>query len=250
MSKMEILYGIHPVVEALKANRREILEIYLSKAKKSERLEKIADLAEKAKVPVKRTEAQRIRAMAGNDGNQGVAAKVKAYPFWDLASLFEEKVRSVNPFLLLLDHIVDPQNLGAILRTALCVGLDGIIIPKDRSAGPTPAVSKASAGALEHIRLCQVTNMINTIKALKKRGVWILGLDASAKTSIYSADLTDAVGIVVGGEDQGIRPLVKKQCDSLIAIPQAGDFNSLNASAAGAVLLYEAYRQRNQVNVK
>ena len=250
MSKSEILYGIHPVTEALAAKRREIFEIYLAKAKDTGRLDKIVNMAGKLKVPIKKMESEKIRAIAGSDSHQGVAAKVGGYPFWDLSSLFEKETPFSKPFVLILDHIVDPQNLGAMIRTALCAGLDGIIIPKDRSAGPTPAVSKASAGALEHIRLCRVTNLVNTIKSLKQKGLWILGLDASAKNSIYSADLTDAVGFVVGGEDQGIRQLVKKQCDDLIAIPQAGNFNSLNASAASAVILYEAYRQRGVSQIK
>jgi 23S rRNA (guanosine2251-2'-O)-methyltransferase len=148
-------------------------------------------------------------------------------------------------FLLLLDNIMDPHNLGALVRTALCVGIDGVIIPKDRSVWPSPAVSKASAGALEHIRLAKVTNLVNTIKALKKKGLWILGLDSAAKRSIFISDLKGSIAMVIGGEEKGIRPLVKKQCDVLMSIPQKGHINSLNASVAGAVVMYEAFRQRS-----
>jgi len=138
--------------------------------------------------------------------------------------------------------------LGALLRTALCAGVDGIVIPKDRSALPTPAVSKASAGALEHSSLARVTNMVNTIKHLKEKGLWILGLDRIAEQSVFSSDLKGSIALVVGGEAKGIRPLVKKHCDMLMSIPQSSRINSLNASAAGAVVMYEAFRQRSAAN--
>jgi len=149
-------------------------------------------------------------------------------------------------FLLLLDNIVDPQNLGALIRTALCSGVNGIIIPNDRSAMPTPSVSKASAGALEHIKMACVTNLVNAVKELKGNGVWIAGLDRSSKQVLYDSDLTGHLGIIVGGEDKGVRPLVAKNCDFLISIPQTGPVNSLNASVAGAVVMYEALRQRRK----
>ena len=230
--------------EALRALKREFIEIYLSNEKASKRLNKIGKIANRLNIPVKRMDPEKLKAIAGTGMHQGVAAKVSAYPYCELASVLESGGTITKPLLLMLDHIVDPQNLGAIIRTALCAGINGIVIPKDRSAGATPAVSRASAGGMEHIRLCRVTNMVATMKTLKKRGVWILGLDRFAETAVYAADLTDAAGIVIGGEDQGIRPLVKRHCDDLIAIPQIGEFNSLNASAAAAVVIYEAFRQR------
>jgi 23S rRNA (guanosine2251-2'-O)-methyltransferase len=149
-----------------------------------------------------------------------------------------------NPFLLLLDNIMDPHNLGALIRTALCVGIDGVIIPKDRSAQPSPTVSKASAGALEHISLSRVTNMVDTIKMLKKNGLWIAGMDKMSTESIFTCDLKGFNAIVIGGEGKGVRPLVKKHCDILLSIPQIGPLDSLNASVAGAVAMYEIFRQR------
>ena len=143
-----------------------------------------------------------------------------------------------------MDQIVDPHNLGAIIRTALCTGIDAVIIPKDRAAYPTPAVSRISAGALEYVRVAQVNNMVRFAKALKDQDVWIMGLDQNAGQPIYTADLTGALGLVVGGEEKGIRPLVKRNCDLLISIPQSGSVGSLNASVAGAVAMYESYRQR------
>ena len=144
----------------------------------------------------------------------------------------------------MLDNIQDPQNLGAIIRTALCVGVDGIILPKDRSAQPTPSVSKASAGALEHINLARVTNLVQTIKHCKKSGLWVIGLQKDAGQSIYTGDLTGSIAIVLGGEQKGMRPLVKNNCDFLFSIPQQGPVDSLNASAAAAVAMYESFRQR------
>jgi len=146
--------------------------------------------------------------------------------------------------LLLLDNIVDPHNLGALIRTSLCVGIDGVIITKDRSALPTPAVSRSSAGALEHISLTLATNMVSTINLLKKKGIWIVGMDKAAKTPIFSFDFSGSIAIVIGGEEKGIRPLVKKHCDFATSIPQEGPVTSLNASVAGAVVMYEAFRQR------
>ncbi len=244
MLKTEILYGIHPVFEALKASRRDVVEVYISPEKDSKRFGRIIITAEKLKIPVKKTSSAKLSALAETDMHQGVAARVGPYPYVAFSDIMERRYSGDPPLLLLLDHILDPQNLGAIIRTALCVGADGIIIPKDRSAKPTPAVSKSSAGALEHVLLGRVTNMVTTIKALKKKGMWIVGLDRSGGKPLFSVDLADPVGIVIGGEERGIRPLVKKHCDVLVSIPQTGRFNSLNASTAAAVAMYEVFRQR------
>ncbi len=144
----------------------------------------------------------------------------------------------------MLDNVLDPQNLGAIIRTALCVGVDSIVLPKDRSAPPTPSVSRASAGALEHIKLTQVTNLVNAIKDCKKKGLWIYGLQKEAEQSIYTTDLSGSIAIVLGGEQKGIRPLVKRNCDFLVSIPQQGPMDSLNASVAASIAMYESFRQR------
>jgi 23S rRNA (guanosine2251-2'-O)-methyltransferase len=143
-----------------------------------------------------------------------------------------------------LDNLVDPHNLGAIVRTALCAGLFAVIIPKDRSVPPTPAVSKASAGALEHVCLVSVTNLADTAQKLKQRGVWVVGLDGQARQSVFDADFKGPLALVVGSEEKGIRPRVKKQCDYLVSIPQFGRISSLNASVAAGVVIYEALRQR------
>ena len=244
--KTEILFGIHPVLETLRAGRRKISEIYLAKDKRSQRLEDIAALAESFNIPIKKYSPSQLTAMIAGDGHQGAAAMVSPYPAVELNDMFQAaKDQGKPPFLLLADSIEDTQNLGALIRTALCAGVHGIIIPKDRAAPPNPAVSKASAGAMEHILLAQVTNMVNAIGELKENGVWIAGMDGKAQTSVFKSDLSGALGIVIGGEEKGVRPLVKRHCDFLMAIPQSGQIDSLNASAAGAVVMYEAFRQRN-----
>jgi 23S rRNA (guanosine2251-2'-O)-methyltransferase len=181
--------------------------------------------------------------MAKTASHQGICAKTGPYPLMSISEMLV-KTKNSDPLLILLDNIVDPHNLGALIRTAFCVGADGVVIPKDRSAPPTPAVSKSSAGALEHVLLARVTNMTATIKTLKQQGVWVIGLDKYAEVNIYQSDLTGPMALVVGGEEHGIRPLVRKHCDGLISIPQSPDVDSLNASVAGAVAMYEAFRQR------
>lgn len=245
--KTEVLYGFHPVCEALNAGKRSFYEFYTVKSKASKRLEKILSRAESSMIPVKKITPSQFHSLVGTEQHQGIGAMVSMYPLAEFSDIVgRSKAAGGNFFLLLLDNIVDPHNLGAIIRTALCAGIDGIIIPKDRSAPPTPAVSRASAGALEHISLAMVTNMANTINALKKKGLWVAGLDQCADRSIFDSDLTGSMAIIIGGEDKGIRPLVKKHCDFLISIPQKVPFNSLNASTAGAIAMYEAVRQRRK----
>jgi 23S rRNA (guanosine2251-2'-O)-methyltransferase len=243
--KTELLYGIHPVYEALMANRRVVLEIYFQQQKPSKSMDPIMAAAAANGIASKTVRASDFNALVGRGEHQGVAAKVGPYPLAALSDLLAKaKSGDGNHFLLMLDSVMDPQNLGAILRTALCTGIDGVIIPKDRSAPPTPAVSRASAGALEHILLARVPNLVQVTKHLKENGVWIFGLEKGLHQSIFASDLTGSMAIVVGGEQRGIRPLLKKNCDFLVSIPQQGPLDSLNASVAGAIALYETYRQR------
>ncbi|MFC1875930.1 23S rRNA (guanosine(2251)-2'-O)-methyltransferase RlmB [Thermodesulfobacteriota bacterium] len=241
---VEILYGYHPVREALRAGKRALLEIWLPTGKSSPRVDEVASLAAAAHVSINRVSMGRIESMAATDAHQGICASAGPY-VWSDFSLFLKTAHGSNPFLLLLDHIVDPHNLGALLRTAFCAGLDGVVITKDRSAQPTPAVSKTSAGTMEHISLARVTNMVSTIKTLKESGLWVAGLDKHTGQNIYTSDLSGPIALVIGSEEKGIRPLVKKNCDLMIAIPQVGDVDSLNASVAGGVVMYETYRQRH-----
>jgi 23S rRNA (guanosine2251-2'-O)-methyltransferase len=244
--KTEILYGVHSVQEAIQAGRRSLFEIYIKKDKLSKPLESIESKANDRNIQVNRIDGLTLQKITGTDLHQGVAAKVSPYPIVDFDDLiFRSQKENDTFFFLLLDNMVDPQNLGALIRTALCVGVDGIIITKDRSAGLTSAVSRASAGALEHALISKVVNLSTTIKALNKIGVWVAGMDREASQSVFKADLNMPIAIVIGSEGKGIRPLVKKSCDFLISIPQTGKIDSLNASAAGSVVMYEVFRQKN-----
>ena len=248
MSK-EILYGINPVYESLKAGRRDVFKILITKGKLSKRLEQISTLADSLKISIERFSPAALKMMSGTDYHQGVCAETGPYPFADLSKmLIDSQNGKSEPFLLLLDNIVDPHNLGALVRTAVCVGISGVIVPKDRSAQPTPTVSKTSAGALEHVRLSRVTNLVNVMKLLKDSGLWIAGIDRSAGESIFTCDMKPFNVFVIGGEGKGIRPLVKQHCDKLLSIPQTGLVDSLNASVAGAVVMYEAFRQKRLSN--
>lgn len=241
----EILYGIHPVTEALRTGRRRIQTIWIIRGKQNPRLQGLRRLAAEAGVSLTEADPAQLKARAGTLHHQGVAAQVSRYETVDLDRLLgSSSDPEIPPFLLLVDQVQDPQNLGGLIRTALCVGVNGIILPKDRTAPLSPAVSRASAGALEHIRLHQAVNLVNTMKRLKKTGCWLAGLDQDARSAIYDSDLSGALGLVVGGEEKGLRPLVKRTCDFLMAIPQTGVIDSLNVSVAGGVALYEAFRQR------
>lgn len=236
----DILYGVNSVYEALLAGRRKFFEIFISKDPESKNISKIVSLATEKGVKVSAVSSGKVAALSESDYNQGVCMKAGEYPVMAIENYLKLK----DPFLLLVENVVDPGNLGALIRTAHCAGVDGIITLKDRAASHTPTVSRASAGALEHVNFSRVTNMVNCIKELKDSGIWVTGLDAKAEISVFEANLKGPLAIVVGGEDKGVRPLVQKNCDFLVSIPQKGSFNSLNASVAGAVVLYEAVRQR------
>jgi 23S rRNA (guanosine2251-2'-O)-methyltransferase len=246
--KSEIIYGIHPVFEALNAARRHIFELFVEKKKVSHRVTKVIALAESRNLPLKKIDSDQFDALPGTSAHQGVAARVSSYPFAALDDMLDpEDIAAGTCGLILLDNLQDPNNLGAIVRTASCAGINGIVVPKDRSVYPTPAVSKASAGALEHIKITRVTNMARTVTLLKERGLWIFGTDQAAEQSLFACDLTGPAAFVIGSEHKGIRPLVKKKCDVLISIPQSGPIQSLNASVAAGIVVYEAFRQRQML---
>ncbi len=250
MKNTEIIYGIHPVFEALRAGRRKFHRILLSpNAASSRRMEKLREFAATRNIPIGNSSAPKLERAAQSEHHQGVVARVSPFPLTTLAEVLDAtQVRAVGRFLIILDNLTDPQNLGAIIRSALAVDVDAILLPKDRSAGPTPVVSKTSAGALEHARLVRVTNVAATMRQLRESGCWLYGLEPEAENSIYSADFTGSVALVIGGEEKGVRPLVKKNCDLLLSIPQSGPVESLNASVAAAVAMYEVYRQRLDIN--
>jgi len=241
---LDYLVGYNSVMEALISNRRILYSLSISRDKKSDRMDKLLQTAEQMNVDIHYENPAKLDSISGMKQHQGIVLKAGSFPYTDLNTILSG---SRNPLLLVPDCIEDPRNLGAIIRTAHCVGADGIILPKDRSASPTPLVSKTSAGALEHMNLVQVTNITKTLKALKESGIWIAGLDARGASSLYSQDMTVPLAVVIGGEGKGIRPLVLKNCDFKISIPQKGNIDSLNASVAASVVLYEVLRQRDSL---
>lgn len=242
-----ILWGYHPVYEAIQAGRRQISSIYMVMEKMRPRGEKMVRLARNSDIIVQGTSSRQLNVMVGHKRHQGICAKVSEYPTSSIDAIMAlAKSHSEAPFVLVLDRIVDPQNFGAIARTAHCAGINGIIAAKKHSAPASAAASKASAGAIEHMHIAFVTNLVNALKRLKSAGLWIAGADQKGQLTVFDADLSGPLAIVVGGEEKGIRPLVKKQCDFLIAVPQKGPIGSLNAAAAASVVMYEAFRQRYQ----
>lgn len=246
---MEILYGHHPVNEALRAGKRTIAEIWLTRDKSSARVNQVEERAHSNHIPLARVSPARLTALSGSERHQGVCARVSGFPYVGFEDLLGAKSeqgtdRSRPACVLLLDSIQDPHNLGALIRTAYCAGMDGVVIPKDRSAAASPDVSRISAGALEHTRLTRATNLVKAISALKSKGLWVAGLDRAGGDSLFSMDFKVPLAIVVGSEEKGLRPLVKKHCDLLVKIPQMGEVDSLNASVAGGIVMYEVFRQR------
>ena len=244
--KHEIIYGLNPVMEALRGSR-QIYELFVSGTSSDKRMEKLLKLAAERKVPVRQRDKGDLTRLCGTEHHQGIALMVEPFPYADLDDVLESLNGTSNAVILVLDSVQDPHNLGALIRSAACAGANAVVIPKDRAAGVTAVAEKASAGAAGTIPVAQVTNISKALEDLKQAGFWIFGADGSAKKTLYQLDLTGPVALVIGGEGEGIRPLVRKGCDELISIPLQGGVNSLNASVAGGILLFEVVRQRLMV---
>ena len=236
------IYGINPVSEALRSDRCRIKEIWVAKGRDLTRLEGIIGMAESKGVPVRRVERSKLDSLTASAPHQGVVGFIDQFNYADLDELLQPG--EGTPFLLVLDGIEDPRNLGALIRTAAACGVWGVIIPKDRAAGITPAVAKSSAGAVFHLPVVRVTNISSTLKKIKEKGIWVVGAAAEAHTDLFHQDLTSPLAVVIGGEGKGLRPLIKRECDFLVSIPMKSKVNSLNASVAGSIILYEVIRQR------
>ncbi len=243
--KNDLLYGFHPVCEALRAGRRDIHKLYISQSRKPSRASRLQNLAEEKNIPVETMAVETLDKMTRSANHQGIALAAGSLPLPKAGDVIPMiNARSDPSFILVLEGIEDPNNMGALIRTALCHGVDDILVPKDRCAGLSPAVSKSSAGAMEHASIFSITNTASILKSLKDSGIWVFGLDADSETMLFDADLTGGIALVIGGEHKGIRPGVKKECDFLLSIPNKGRINSLNASVAGGIAMYEALRQR------
>lgn len=243
-ARNDLIEGRNAVIEALRAGRT-IDKIFIAKGDVDKTLGHIASKARSAGIVVTEADRRKLDAMSQTHAHQGVIAlcAVKEYStIEDMLAVAAE--RGEAPFLVLCDEISDPHNLGAIIRTAECVGAHGVIIPKRRSVGLTAVVGKASAGALEYLPVARVSNLVSTIRDLQKAGVWVFGTAADGDTGLYTADLKGPAAIVIGNEGEGMSRLVAESCDYKVSIPMRGSISSLNASAAAAILLYEAVRQR------
>ncbi len=246
MSKDEIIYGCNPVCELIKAGRRDVREVIIAAGKKDSSLARLEGVTSRSRIKLRTAQRHEIDSMAEGKKHQGVIAKVSSYPYVDISELLAcEEVSNRRSVIAILDGITDPQNLGSIVRSAHLLGVSGIIIPKDNSAAITASVVKASAGATEHCKIAQVTNLVREIKNLKDKGFWIFGAEGDGGQDLYSLDFKgENLSFVMGSEGKGMRRLVRESCDHLIAIPMRGKIDSFNASAAAAIIMSEISRQR------
>ena len=245
----ETLYGRQAVHEALRAGRRQLFRLTVADTVRTTNI--ISDIlacARTAGVSVTRVPRRHLDSL-GDVNHQGVALETGGYPYIHVDEILAEGHRHDEPpFLLILDLLKDPQNLGGLLRTADAVGVHGVVIQRRRAAGVTPATTRASSGAAEHLRVAQVTNLVDVIGRLKARGIWVAGLESFRGALRYDrANLDGSLALVVGSEGQGLRRLVRERCDFLVELPMRGSVTSLNAAVAGSIVLYEAWRQRQVV---
>lgn len=241
----ETLYGIHPVLEALRAGKRRVGYVIIAKDKSPEH-RSIINLARKNKIPVYKKSLQELESFIPGAKHQGVLAKVNPLPDIDIEDLINSAwEHNEDPFLMLADCVQDPHNLGAIIRSAEAAGCHGLIISSRRSVGLTPAVAKAAAGALEYLPIAVVNNSVDCMQRLKNKGFWLIGLHPEGKQRYNDVDLQRPLAIITGGEGIGLRQSLRRHCDCLATLPQKGKINSLNTSVATALMLYEVRRQRD-----
>jgi len=241
--QMNWLTGFHAVEEALAAGRA-LDRIVIARGRHGERVEAVVQLARSKSVPVRFEDRLQIDRLAGTRDHQGIAALAAAKPALELEDLLAAK--TPQGLLVLLDGIEDPHNLGAIVRTSLAAGANGVVIPERRAAGLTDTVERASAGALAHLPVARVKNLVRAMEEMKEAGYWLIGLDERAEKKYTEADFSGQVGIVLGGEGEGLHELTRKCCDFLVSIPTSGPVRSLNVSVAAGVVLFEVVRQRQQ----
>lgn len=241
-----IIFGRNPVLEALRAEHSITKVLIAEGSDVSGPLNQIVRLAHENNIPTQFLPRQALDSFAGTSRHQGVVARTEPYDYASVEDILAVGQSRGEPvFILLLDHIQDVHNLGPLLRTGEAAGIHGVVLPADRSVGITAAVRKTSAGAVEHLKVAQVTNLVRAMESLKKKGVWMVGLEKTpAAEDFLRADLTGPIGVVVGSEGQGLSRLTREACDRLIQLPMRGQIGSLNASVAGSIVLYEVMRQR------
>ncbi len=242
--EMQYIIGRNPVIEVLK-NRDDIEKLLVLRGDLKGSINKIIAIAREKNILIQEVNQKTLDEIGGGAPHQGVAAVISPYKYTSVEDILAyAREREEAPFVIILDELEDPHNLGAIARTAECAGAHGIIIPERRSASVNHTVYSSSAGAVEYIKIAKVTNITNTIKYLKDEGLWIYGADMDGET-YYKANLTGSVGLVIGNEGKGISRLVRENCDVILSIPMKGKISSLNASNAASILMYEVFRQNN-----
>lgn len=248
MAKEELVLGIHAINALIKRSPERFIEMWLLKGRDDERLMPIINLARKYKIPVQFVHRKVLDDKSDGEQHQGVVAKVtpgKTYTENDLEDILSQaEQRDESPFLLILDGVTDPHNLGACLRNADAAGVQAIVVPKDKAARLTPTVRKVAVGAAEAVPLVQVTNLARTMKQLQQMGVWIIGTAGETDTCLYDVKLDGPMALVMGAEGKGMRRLTREHCDQLVKLPMAGSVSSLNVSVATGICLFEIVRQR------
>ena len=243
----QIVYGIHPVEEALRSTHLQFQKILIGADKIHSHLQSVLDLAARRRVPIVHSTGQALDQMTKGALHQNIVGIINGIAYKSVEEILSRwKKEGTKALLIILDGIQDPQNLGSLIRTASGCGAHGMIIPRDRAAGITPAVIKASAGAAAYFPVARVVNLSTVIEKLKKEGLWVYGAAGEAEAPVYHTDFNVDLAIVIGAEEKGIRPLVRKKCDQLFSIPMRGPLPSFNASVAAGMILYEVMRQRSQ----
>lgn len=245
---MSLIYGINPVTEAI-VSGKTINKIYAQKGNKE--VYQVIQKAKEKRIVVVESDKSKLDKMITEENeklknSQGIVASVTEYNYFTIDDILEEaSMRNESPFIIILDKIEDPQNLGAIVRSAECLGAHGVIIQKRNASQVTDTVEKVAAGACNYVKIARVTNITESLKYLKEKGLWIYGLDMEGASDIYNTDLSGPIGLVVGNEGSGISKLVLKNCDVIVKIPMTGHIESLNASVSAAISMYEIVRQKN-----
>lgn len=245
------IFGVNPIREMLHASPKDILGIMIVEGHQSQVLKSIEAGARHFGLHVSYVASVLLDRLASGQRHQGVAARIREFGYSNFTNVLKQLSDSPQPlreWILFLDGLTDPRNFGAILRTAEAVGIEHVIIPKDRAVRVTSVVARASAGAVHHIRICIVTNLRRAIADVKARGFWIVGLDARARDNLYEADYPGRLGIVLGSEGSGVRRLIQKECDFLVSIPMLGKIASLNVAVAGGVFFYELLRRKKRID--
>ncbi|MDA8405493.1 MAG: 23S rRNA (guanosine(2251)-2'-O)-methyltransferase RlmB [Deltaproteobacteria bacterium] len=243
-----IIHGTHPVVETIKAGRRKVHEIFLVKGSDAEK--RLGQAFEIARLKLRYMSGVELDSLTRDAKNQGIAARVGAFPYDDFETEVSKLKKTERFSILILDQVQDPNNLGNVLRSACCFGVDLVILSRDRAVSVTPSAEKASAGSAAHVKICRVTNLNRSIESLKDIGCWVYGADSVSGTSHFEADFSGKIVLVMGAEGAGLRRLVKENCDVMVKIPITGPVGSLNVSNATSIILAEIYRQSTSPKTK